>query len=43
MCEVGELAHQFVHHFGLRKGDRVAICMRNFPEYMVRVRSRPVQ
>ena len=33
MARVSALAHQMVT-MGLRKGDRIAMCMRNLPEYM---------
>ena len=29
------LAQQLVEHYGIQKGDRVAIAMRNYPEWMV--------
>ncbi|HET8990722.1 MAG TPA: class I adenylate-forming enzyme family protein [Acidimicrobiales bacterium] len=35
MDEVDGLAHALVHHFGIAKGDRVAIAMRNYPEWVV--------
>lgn len=31
---VAKLADRFVHDLGIRKGDRVAIAMRNFPEWI---------
>ncbi len=34
-AQVRVLAHQLWHHYGVRKGDRVAIAMRNFPEWPV--------
>ncbi len=33
--QVTALAHQLVDRFGIRKGDRVAIAMRNLPEWIV--------
>ncbi len=35
MQEVDALAHLLVHHFGIKKGDRVGIAMRNYPEWIV--------
>ncbi len=35
MGEVDALAHALVHHFGVRKGDRVGIAMRNYPEWVI--------
>ncbi len=35
MEEVDALAHALVHHFGIRKGDRVGVAMRNYPEWVV--------
>jgi acyl-CoA synthetase (AMP-forming)/AMP-acid ligase II len=32
--EAAALGHQLVHGYGLGKGDRVAIAMRNYPEWM---------
>ena len=32
---VATLAHRLVDHFGVQKGDRVSIAMRNFPEWSV--------
>jgi long-chain acyl-CoA synthetase len=32
---VCKLAHLLVHEYGIRKGDRVAIAMRNFPEWPI--------
>src|SRR5688500_18167709 len=32
---VATLAHQLIEDFGVRPGDRVAIAMRNFPEWPV--------
>jgi len=29
------LAHRFIEHYGIGKGDRVAIAMRNFPEWPI--------
>ncbi|MEO3782024.1 AMP-binding protein [Actinocorallia sp. B10E7] len=31
--QVAALAHRLMEHYGVRKGDRVAIAMRNFPEW----------
>ncbi len=28
------IGHQLVHHYGVKKGDRIAIAMRNYPEWM---------
>ncbi len=35
MDEVDALGHALVHHFGISKGDRVGIAMRNYPEWIV--------
>jgi long-chain acyl-CoA synthetase len=35
MEEVDALAYALVHHFGIKKGDRVGIAMRNYPEWVV--------
>ena len=35
MEEVDALASALVHHFGVKKGDRVGIAMRNYPEWVV--------
>ena len=35
MSEVDALAHALVNHFGVKKGDRVGIAMRNYPEWML--------
>lgn len=35
MKEVDGLAHALVHHFGIRRGDRVGIAMRNYPEWVI--------
>ena len=35
MDEVDGLAHALVHHYGIKKGDRVGIAMRNYPEWVV--------
>ena len=35
MSEVDALAHALVHHFGVKKGDRVGIAMRNYPEWVI--------
>lgn len=35
MQEVDALAHALVHRFGVQKGDRVGIAMRNYPEWIV--------
>ena len=32
---VDRLGHHLVHHYGIRKGERVAIAMRNYPEWMM--------
>jgi len=34
-AEAGRLAHLLVHRYGVAKGDRVAISMRNYPEWIV--------
>jgi long-chain acyl-CoA synthetase len=34
-AQVASLAHQLVDRFGIRKGDRVAIAMRNLPEWII--------
>ncbi len=34
-AQVAALAQQFVGRFGIRKGDRVAIAMRNLPEWII--------
>ena len=33
--QAATLAHRLIDHYGVRKGDRVAIIMRNFPEWSV--------
>jgi long-chain acyl-CoA synthetase len=35
MDEVDGLAHALVHHYGIKKGDRVGIAMRNYPEWVI--------
>jgi long-chain acyl-CoA synthetase len=35
MDEVDALGYALVHHFGVRKGDRVGIAMRNYPEWVI--------
>ncbi|MGA7834682.1 MAG: class I adenylate-forming enzyme family protein [Acidimicrobiales bacterium] len=35
MDEVDALGHALVHHFGVKKGDRVGIAMRNYPEWVI--------
>ncbi len=35
MAEVDALGHALVHHFGVAKGDRVGIALRNYPEWIV--------
>jgi long-chain acyl-CoA synthetase len=35
MAEVDAFAAALVDHFGIRKGDRVAVAMRNYPEWVV--------
>ncbi len=35
MNEVDGLAHALVHHYGIKKGDRVGIAMRNYPEWVI--------
>ncbi len=35
MGHVDALAHALVHDFGIRKGDRVGIAMRNLPEWII--------
>ncbi len=37
MSAVDGLAHALVHEFGVQKGDRVAIGMRNYPEWIVAI------
>lgn len=32
--DVDAIAHQLVNHYGVNKGDRVAIAMRNYPEWL---------
>lgn len=34
VAQVDALAHALVHHYGVTKGDRVAIAMRNLPEWV---------
>jgi len=34
MALANSIAHQLLHKHGIRKGDRVAIAMRNYPEWM---------
>ena len=35
MDEVDALGYALVHHFGVKKGDRVGIAMRNYPEWVI--------
>ena len=35
MNEVDALGYALVHHYGIKKGDRVGIAMRNFPEWVI--------
>lgn len=35
MNEVDGLADALVHHYGIKKGDRVGIAMRNYPEWVI--------
>ena len=35
MDEVDGLAHLLVHTYGVKKGDRVAVAMRNYPEWII--------
>jgi steroid-24-oyl-CoA synthetase len=35
MIEADALAHALVHHYGVAKGDRIGIAMRNYPEWVV--------
>jgi long-chain acyl-CoA synthetase len=35
MDEVDALGYALVHHFGVKKGDRVGIAMRNYPEWII--------
>jgi long-chain acyl-CoA synthetase len=35
MDEVDALGHALVHHYGIKKGDRVGIAMRNYPEWVI--------
>ena len=35
MDEVDGLAHLLVNNYGVKKGDRVAVAMRNFPEWII--------
>jgi long-chain acyl-CoA synthetase len=34
-AQVASLAHQLIDRFGIKKGDRVAIAMRNLPEWII--------
>lgn len=34
-AKAGRIAHLLVHKYGVKKGDRVAISMRNFPEWIM--------
>jgi long-chain acyl-CoA synthetase len=33
--EADALAHALVHHYGVKKGDRVGVAMRNYPEWII--------
>jgi len=35
MDEVDALGYALVHHYGIKKGDRVGIAMRNYPEWVI--------
>ena len=35
LAEADALGHALVHHFGVKKGDRVGIAMRNYPEWVI--------
>ena len=35
MEEVDALGYALVHHYGVKKGDRVGIAMRNYPEWVI--------
>ena len=35
MQEVDALGYALVHHYGIKKGDRVGIAMRNYPEWVI--------
>jgi len=35
MDEVDALGYALVHHYGVKKGDRVGIAMRNYPEWVI--------
>jgi len=35
MSEVDGLGYALVHHYGIKKGDRVGIAMRNYPEWVI--------
>ena len=35
MDEADALGHALVHHYGVKKGDRVGIAMRNYPEWVI--------
>jgi long-chain acyl-CoA synthetase len=35
MKEVDGLAYALVHHYGVKRGDRVGIAMRNYPEWVI--------
>ena len=35
MESVDALAYALVHHFGIKKGDRVGVAMRNLPEWII--------
>jgi long-chain acyl-CoA synthetase len=35
MASVDALAHTLVHRYGVKKGDRIAVAMRNYPEWVM--------
>jgi long-chain acyl-CoA synthetase len=35
MARIDALGHALVHHFGVQKGDRVGVAMRNYPEWVI--------